>query len=368
MKVLFLDQYSDLGGAQQCLLELLPALERERWHAVVAAPGNGPMLDAAARHGAVTHWLPARGYSLGRKSLRDVARFLRATPELSRTIAELIDRHRPTLLYINGPRMLPAVAWLGAPNCPVVFHSHHYLAKRYATRLAGWALRRLNASVISCCDFVGTQWSASVTPSRLHTVYNGVPDLRREVRGVDAVATVGIVGRISPEKGQLLFVEAARILSTLYPWMRFEVIGEVLFSDRAAEAYRRTVVEAATGLPIRFRGWLESAQDAFAGLDLLVVPSTAPEATTRVIPEAWSAGVPVVAAAIGGIAEIVENEVNGFLTPHPTAESIAARVANVLESPPDKLAQVIAAGRLTYERRFTIDRYRREILEICVQA
>ena len=70
---------------------------------------------------------------------------------------------------------------------------------------------------------------------------------------------------------------------------------------------------------------------------------------------------------MGGIAEIVQDGVNGFLVAKPSASPIAARVAQVFALPPDALRQVTAAGRAAYETQFTIERYRRRILDIYFQ-
>src|SRR5579859_8167135 len=52
MTILFLDQFSDLGGAQRCLLDLLPAVRDRGWRAHVAAPGDGPLRTHAEKLGA----------------------------------------------------------------------------------------------------------------------------------------------------------------------------------------------------------------------------------------------------------------------------------------------------------------------------
>ena len=365
MKVLLLDQFDDLGGAQQCLLTLIPAFRDGGWDVVLGLPGEGRLAQEAARAGASIELLPAMRYSAGKKSLSDMARFAGSLPVLGGRISQLLAHHAPTLLYINGPRLLPAAAWQPQRICPVLFHSHHYVGKRYATELSGRAIHRLSATVIGCCEFVSSQWRPFALEGRVHTVYNGVPDLPFRPREATSSPVVGIVGRIAPEKGQHIFVEMARMLASTHSGMRFEVIGDALFQDAEAARYRDSVVRAAEGLPILFTGWRDEMQNTYADLDVLVVPSTKPEATTRVIPEAWAAGVPVVASAMGGIAEIVRDEQNGFLVPHADAELFARRVAEVLALEPHKRNEVIAAGLASYRRSFTLDRYCSEVLSIC---
>src|SRR5207249_2164311 len=67
MKLLLLDQYSELGGAQQVLLELLPALRARGWSATVAIPGDGPMFDRVRALGFETARIDCGPYRSGRK-------------------------------------------------------------------------------------------------------------------------------------------------------------------------------------------------------------------------------------------------------------------------------------------------------------
>src|SRR4030095_8548742 len=91
---------------------------------------------------------------------------------------------------------------------------------------------------------------------------------------------------------------------------RFILCGAPLFSN---PRYFELVREAAAGLPIEFLGWRDDVNDTLSELDLLIVPSASVEGTTRVILEAYAAGVPVVASASGGIPEIARDGETGFL-------------------------------------------------------
>src|SRR5438094_140802 len=111
MNILFLDQFSDLGGAQRCLLDLLPAVRGRGWRAHVAAPGEGRLLTQAAALGAECHSIRCGPYESGRKSVRDVARFAAELPRLAWEIAKLGKQTRAAILYVNAPRLLPAACF-----------------------------------------------------------------------------------------------------------------------------------------------------------------------------------------------------------------------------------------------------------------
>lgn len=69
MKILFLDQFSDFGGAQKGLLDLLPAVGAAGWFAEVALPGGGPLIEQVRVLGGKVHSLPNHPYRSHRRSL-----------------------------------------------------------------------------------------------------------------------------------------------------------------------------------------------------------------------------------------------------------------------------------------------------------
>jgi len=110
MNILFLDQFSDLGGAQRCLVDLAPALLDRGWPVHVAAPGSGALRNRIEALGGSYYQIHARPYQSGGKSIRDLLRFPIELPALAREIAGLAEKCRADVLYVNGPRLLPAAA------------------------------------------------------------------------------------------------------------------------------------------------------------------------------------------------------------------------------------------------------------------
>jgi glycosyltransferase involved in cell wall biosynthesis len=341
MKLLFLDQFSELGGAQQCLLDLLPAMEQAFvQQVIVAMPGDGPMFERVRALGFETARIHCGPYASRSKTVGDMARFIFEAPRLARQIRELA--HGADIVYINGPRLLPAAALSGIRK-PVVFHSHSYLPPGPLRKLSGLALRRMRAHVIGSCRYVADPWRPYA--SGISVVYNGVAGPERPRAERHGPLTVGCIGRIAPEKGQREFVEAARIIHGSMPEARFVIYGETMF---ASHEYEREVRAAAAGLPIEFAGWAENVYDALARIDVLLVPSAPHEATTRVILEAFAAGVPVIAFPSGGIPEVL------------AAGSLACSVQEMAEMACNR----DRPGGLSHSLNFTLKRYRAEILNV----
>ena len=360
MNILLVDQYSDPGGAQQVLVELLPALRERGWRAVVGLPGNGKLFDAVRTQGVEAVRIDCWTSGAGR------IQFLSKTVQLANQIRKLVKQTGADLLYLNGPRVAPAAA-LANPHCPVVFHSHSFLPEGPARTLTGLALQSLHAQVIANCRFVADQWARFVRPERLSVIWNGVdgparmPDRRR-----GGPPVIGCIGRISPEKGQREFVQVAARIHEVLPRARFMIYGDAMFGNSAAQRYLEEVRSMASGLPVEFRGWAPDVYAALAELDLLLVPSVGPEATTRVILEAFAACVPVLAFDTGGISEVIENGVTGMLA--RSVSDMAREAMALLSGDPQRRLSLACAASASWEERFTKGKFHQQVCAFLSKA
>jgi glycosyltransferase involved in cell wall biosynthesis len=351
VNILFLDQFSVLGGAQRCLLDLLPAIEERGWTARAAVPA-GPLCAMLRGRGIRVDEIQCGPYGCGKKSLEDVLQLSADVPRQTSAIGELLKG--TDLVYLNGPRLLIAAALATRGRVPMLFHAHHRIAQRVARYVEGWALRRSGAVVAACCDAVAQSLRNAVPAEHIHLVPNGTEDLGFMDRGFEK-RRVGVIGRIAPQKGQAEFLRAAAALSSP---ARFVICGAPLFGDRD---YYDEVLRLAAGLPIEFLDWQDDIAGVMRDLDLLVIPSKQ-EGMPRVMLEAFSAGVPVVASPVGGIPEVIEDGVTGFLAP-----DLPRTLQEVLELDSQTLRAVAHNARDEWERRYTLDAYRKRITNLMEQ-
>lgn len=351
MKVLFLDQFSELGGAQRCLLDLLPGVEERGWSFGAALPEGGPLLDMVRARGAGVREIPCGPYRSGSKSVSDSVRFLRDL----RLQVKLLRTEQADLVYVNGPRLLAAGAIAFGGRAPVLFHAHSLVPAGPQAWLANWGVDRSDAMVMACTRAVAPR----VRSEKLRMVANGTPDIGFRERAFSRWR-IGIIGRIGPEKGQAEFLRAAAIVAAEFSDVRFIVCGAPdLFSARYMEA----VQKLAAGLPVDFLGWREDVGAVLAGLDVLVIASAA-EGMPRVLLEAFSAGVPVIAFPVGGIPEVITDGETGFLVQDRSATALAARIREVMMVGAPLLQRVASNARREWERHYTVERYRENVTEL----
>ena len=352
MNILFIDQFTDPGGAQCCLMNLLPEVKRRGWHPRLLAPGNGELAKWCSSCEIPVHSLPLRPCSNGTKTAMDLLRYSFDVPRMRAAIRRLILSHAIDVIYVNGPRPLPAVARLSRcsrSRVPVIFHAHSDIGGGFIRKLAGRSVRSAKATVIAASKFVAAAWPEA------RVIYNGVPDLSMGPRSFgNRQPRIGILGRISPEKGHLDFVRAARRVPA-----SFHVYGASLFSD---PAYDLAVRAEARDAPVEFCGWTNDIGGALQKIDVLAVPSGPAEAATRVIMEAFSAGTPVVAYRAGGIPELVEHSRTGILTESPDAEALA-RALSLLIADPAEMARLSMAGRREWESRFRLEAFQQNVCD-----
>lgn len=352
MDVLFLDQFSELGGAQKCLLDLLPAIEERGWRASAALPGDGPLVKLLLARNVEVLPIPCGPYRSGSKSVGDMLRFRRDVLQQVSVLREL----KFDLLYVNGPRLLAGAALAFGSQRPVLFHAHSRVPAGPESWLAGWSIGKLNATVVACARAV----APNVRDDQLRVIANGTLDMGGSGEHHLTGWRIGMIGSISPDKGQVEFLRAADLLVPEFKDVRFVLCGAPALGQGN---YFRTVEKYAGVLPVDLLGWRDDVGTVLAELDLLVIASRA-EGMPRVMLEAFSAGVPLVAFPVGGIPEVIVDDETGFLVPENTAEALAARLRGIICGGREPLRKIAVNARGEWERRYTVEAYRNNVTAV----
>ncbi len=221
---------------------------------------------------------------------------------------------------------------------PVVSTVHGFTGGGWKNAVYEWlqfrALRKMDQVIAVSTPLVERLTSRGVHPDRIALLRNAyrAPDPpldRAEARarlGVpDDVPLVGWIGRMSPEKGADIFIEAA--LASATPGSRWLMIGD---GPSRSDAEAR-VAASKTADRFVFKGLIPEAGRLVRAFDTLVLSSRT-EGTPIVALEAMSAGVPVVATAVGGVPDLLEGGAGRLVdSEHPG--QLAAAIDQVLKQP-----------------------------------
>jgi glycosyltransferase involved in cell wall biosynthesis len=212
-------------------------------------------------------------------------------------------------------------AWRVRPRARVT-------ADEIRQRLAALAdvYRHVDRFVAPSRSLAGEMIRFGVPAARIEVADYGFEPLARPPRVCAPHLRIGFVGTVAWHKGLHVLFEAARRL----PQDRVEVL---VFGDPGTFPHYTRELNKTAPPSIKWMGPFDESRAAsvFASMDVLVVPSLWPENSPLVIHEAFQAGVPVVAARIGGIPELVADGVSGFLYSPDTASELAARLSLLIE-------------------------------------
>ena len=158
------------------------------------------------------------------------------------------------------------------------------------------------------------------------------------------------VGRLIPIKGHIVLLRAFAEARRSIPELELAIAGR----GPLEPALRALAKELGVDDAVRFLGYVAPVQSAIEESAIVVVPSMG-EGFGMVALEAMERARPVVAAEIGGLGELVEDGVTGFLVPPGDAEPLAAAIV-ALASDPALAARMGAAGRTRALARFLQER------------
>jgi glycogen(starch) synthase len=168
---------------------------------------------------------------------------------------------------------------------------------------------------------------------RRHVIWNPVQSgapADRERRGVGAVLTFGFMGRLVPEKGIGVLLDACRRLGDPAGAWQLKIAGKAPGDDRDLRAQ-------AQGLPIEFLGFVNPAE-FLRDIDVLIVPAVWQEPFGLTIVEAYAAGVPVIGANSGGVAEIIGSVDSSSLVPAGDADALAQKMSTMIAAGADHVS------------------------------
>jgi glycosyltransferase involved in cell wall biosynthesis len=311
-----LDHTAQLGGAELALVRLLDALSGDAVDVHVVLLADGPLVSLLQEHGHSVEVLPLDPdvVSASRSSSSQTAavQALRTAPAVSRLVGRL-RRLQPDLLHTTSLKAdLIGLAAGRLAAVPVVWHVHDrmhpdYLPARTVRAMRALARRGPRAvianSTATADTLPGVRNLSVVWPGLAPNQVLGDLDRRRPPNP----PVVGLVGRVSPTKGQLELVRAASLVLRERPTVRFRLVGAPLFGEREyASLVEREVIRLGLSRQVTIEGFSVDPTRVLDELSVLVHASPVPEPFGQVVVEGMARGVPVVATRAGGIPEILE--------------------------------------------------------------
>lgn len=288
-------------------------------------------------------------------------------------IAAVLRRLRPDVVHAHefiasGYLRWANVAVRSAP--PFVYGRHHMAPLRGLPRvLDRWGVAGAAAIVTNSRHSESSLLEEHPgARERSFVVGNGIelvdgpsqPDdpVIQALTAVEGAPVVAVVGRLRPEKGHAVALEAFSMLRDQGVRYRAVFIGEGAERTRIEQ----DIAEKGLGDTVQVPGATQAMATALSNVDVLLVPSLSESFGIAAI-EGLAAGLPVVASSVGGLLDIIRPEENGLLVPPSDPRALAEAIRRLLQEP-ETAAAMGRRGMEDFKRRFTSAVMARRYLDV----
>lgn len=352
-----------VGGAERHVVTLMPAMDPTRFApSVLCINQEGPLYPEVVAAG-----VPARalGHAKG-----DVTGLVRGFGQL---VAHL-RRERPDVVVMRGSNAETlgrvAAVLAGVPRTVVWVHNcgtaqPRPRARRLADRLLGPVTSAYYGLARGQLPYLTDELGYDAAKIRL--VHNGVdpaqyPYVPVEERKAALAAELGIapgepvagiVAAVRPEKDHETFLRAAALVVEKVPDARFLVVGRGRY-DADLERVQQRARELGVADRVIFTGRRSDVADLVSLMDVFCLTSSTVECFPISLLEAMATGRAAVCTAVGGVPDMIDDGVTGYVTPARDPEAFAGRLAELLADPA-KAEKMGRAARERLEARFTLE-------------
>jgi glycosyltransferase involved in cell wall biosynthesis len=296
----------------------------------------------------------------------DAAELVHDTPHFRgamREIAAFLRGNQTDVLVTHGYKSnllgRPAARAAGIPTASVArgWTGEDWKVRCYEA-LDRFHLRYMDRVVCVSAAQADRVRACGVPPEQIRVIRNAVqlsgPPMLAAKERLRALAGGGgpvvlAAGRLSPEKGFHVLVEAAVALLGRCPTARVVVCGEGVERPRLERRLSELGIADRVWLP----GFRDDLNQLIPWADLVVLPSLT-EGLPNVALEAAAAGVPVVATAVGGTPEVMIDGETSYLVPPADPAALADRIGDLLDDPA-KARMFGTAGRSRVEKHFSFE-------------
>lgn len=243
-------------------------------------------------------------------------------------------------------------AQMGGFTYSFTLHGPYIFFRPYQWRLD----EKIKRALFVCCISYyarsqGTIFAPAHMWDRMHIIHCGIdPALFEVVSHSQPGKRLLFVGRLAMAKGLPILLESLAVLKQQHPDTLLTVVGD----DPDRKKLEQMTDRLGLSENVNYVGYKSQAEvrDYLRQTDVFVLPSFA-EGVPVVLMEAMASGVPVVATQVGGVSELVDHGVNGYLVPPTDAASLTEHIEKLLNDPKLRVA-FGTAGRAKVERDFNI--------------
>jgi len=340
MNVLFISHSGRRsGGAQNVMFDLMRGLPKDTFNCQCVFPEHGAFMDEVKASGIKSHkqgFMWWAGFEMD--TLYKIPNCLLNIRVSVDPIVKIIKDEKIDVVVSNTVAMCEGALAARLAGVPHIWYVHEILSRdpkmKHMIRLDFLyrIMLQMSEAVVVVSNAVRKEIEEYIggTSSKIFVIYNGVKQARPDFSRARQPNILS-VGGICRRKGQMILLQAARIVCDEIPDAHFYIAGK--FWERE---YRQQLLDTRVELKLEknwsFLKWVVD-MDSFYRTGALLASTSTCEAFGLGVLEAMNCGLPVVSTDSGGPSEIVEDKNTGFLVPIDDILSVASSIIYLLKHP-----------------------------------
>lgn len=329
-RILHLIQTSGPGGAEKLVLSLAQNVN-DNYTSVVGLLKKGWLCTQLQRQGIQTEIVPSGGRF-------DLTLVLNLKNLIRKEKIDIIHSH---LLDMNFYSSL-AARFAGVPHICTEHGDIHHVSKKinlntYAKIII---LSRLSNKIIFVSQFTKDRFLdlAKLNPQKSAVIYNGInqkeytstADIKKkkdELGIKEDELIIGNVANLYPVKGHIYLLKAAKTVMKEFPNVKFIIVGK----GGLGEELKNKADLFGIRSRVKFLGFREDVKELLTIMDIFTLASLSEGLPLSLI-EAMASKVPIIATRVGGIPEVIEDGISGFLVPPADPDRLATAILHLLKN------------------------------------
>ncbi len=274
-------------------------------------------------------------------------------------LKDFISEKEIEILHCQLPRSI-VIGYLlkrAFPEIKYIIHEQGDVFESRAYSILLKIFRKKADGILTCSEATAKALTrrSHMESQKINILYNFV-DLRRFSPGSQSSFNgqkIAFAGRIEKRKGWREFIKAAH-----YFQGRKELSFHMAGTGTEVKKLVRSI-QKQKDARIRYVGFREDMKAFYQEMDLLVIPSHF-EPMGMVAVEAMACGVPVLAANVPGLNEIVKHKINGWTYPSKSVTELTRAIEGILDSDPEEIQAIIERG-IDHARAFSLQEFSRKL-------
>ena len=319
IKITHLCTDSKIGGTETMLLTLLKYSDKSIYqHTVISLLDRGPLLERAQNFGASTFSVKMKN-KLDLLALFKLHRYLKNNPP---NILQSYLFHSNIIGRILRKALKIPIMISGQRNVDDWRKWYHILADRITYR---WTNLIISNSIAGKNRLISKE---KIPKNKIIVIPNGIDNPPLNQRKFEKIEKIGVLASLTPKKGHQYLIHAFKKLAQANPNLKLHIAGAGPLKKNLENLCNQLKI----GKSVIFDGFITNKWDWYPKIDLFILPSLW-EGMPVCLLEAMSCELPIVATNVGGVSEIIENEINGLLIPPKDSDRIVKACQKFIDSP-----------------------------------